>query len=82
MNDPTVKQMYAKAIGELALSNLEKQGYPMVEEIESHAITLISQIQDILNDETLDDPDCFRRIEAVVELFHENGLSTARHDWG
>ena len=52
MNDPTVKQMYAKAIGELALSYLEKHGYPTVEEIESHAIKLISQIRDILNDET------------------------------
>ena len=69
MNDPTVKQIYAKAIGELALSYFERQGLPTAEVAESRATALLSQIRDILNDETLDDPDCFRRIEAVVELF-------------
>lgn len=82
MNDPTIKQMYAKAIGELALSYLEKQGLSVAEEAESRAVTLIAQIQTILNDETLDDPDCFHRIEAIVELFHGAGLSTTRHDFG
>lgn len=82
MNDPTVKQIYAKAIGELALTYFERQGLPAAEAVESRATALLSQIRDILNDETLDDPDCFQRIEAVVELFHEAGLSTTRHDWG
>ena len=82
MNDPTIKQMYAKAIGDLALSYLEQQGLPTAEEVNSRAIALISQIQTVLNDENLDDPECFHRIEAIVELFHEAGLSTTRHDWG
>lgn len=82
MNDSTVKQMYAKAIGDLVLSCLEEQGLPAANAIESRAVTLISQIQTILDDEALDDPQCFQRIEAIVERFHEAGLSTTRHDFG
>ncbi|MCI9512532.1 MAG: hypothetical protein HFG13_09150 [Oscillibacter sp.] len=40
-----------------------------------------AEIQTILNDETPDDPACFRRIDAIVEAFHRNGLSAARHDF-
>ena len=82
MDDPTMKQMYAKAIGDLALSYLEGQGIPASDVVESRALAVISQIRDVLNDETLDDPECVQRIEAIVELFYEAGISTARHDWG
>lgn len=82
MGDPTIKQMYAKAIGDLALGYLETQGCPSAEAIESRALTLISKIKDISDDETLDDPECFQRIETIVELFCEAGLSTTRHDFG
>jgi len=83
VNDPTLKQLYAKAIGDLALDYLEARhgefDYPLAE---SKAAKLISGIQTILNDEALDDPECFQRIERIVELFHAAGLNTTRHDWG
>jgi len=81
MCDPVYKQMYAKAIGDLAISYLEEQGFSAPDGVESRALAVISQIRDILNDDTLDDPECFRRIEAIVELFYDAGLSTTRHDW-
>ncbi len=82
MNDPTVKQMYAKAIGELALDYLESQGCPAADIVESRAVAALSQIREILNDENLNDPDCFERIEAVVDAFYDAGIGTSRHDWG
>ncbi len=40
---------------------------------------LIEQIRDILNDDTLTDPECFYRIEALVDAFADVGLYTTRH---
>ena len=39
--------------------------------------------QKILADDTLDDPECFHRIEAIVSLLEDMGLSCGgRHDFG
>ena len=36
----------------------------------------------ILDDESLDDPNCALRIDAIVRVFHDAGLSTDRHwEW-
>lgn len=83
MSDPTIKQMYAKAVGELVLNYVESVcALPEPETINHQAVRLIVKIKEILDDDTLDDPDCFRRIETIVELYHKAGIGTARHDWG
>lgn len=83
MSDPTLKQIYAKAIGDLAIDYMEAKygefGYPLAE---SKAAKLISDIKTILDDEALDDPQCFQRIDAIVDMFHAAGLNVTRHDWG
>ena len=43
----------------------------------------LRNIQKILADDTLDDPECFHRIEAIVSLLEDMGLSCGgRHDFG
>lgn len=43
----------------------------------------LRSIQKILADDTLDDPACFHRIEAIVSLLEDIGLSCGgRHDFG
>ena len=43
----------------------------------------LRSIQEILADVTLDDPECFHRIEAIVSLLEDMGLSCGgRHDFG
>ena len=43
----------------------------------------LRNIQKILADDTLDDPECFHRIEAIVSLLEDMGLSCGgRYDFG
>ena len=43
----------------------------------------LRKIRDILADDTLDDPACFARIEAIVSLLEELGINCGRgHDVG
>lgn len=83
MNDLNVKQIYAKALGDLILSYLEAQGFPLLPHTaETRALETIFKIKAVLDSETLDDADCYGRIEAIVEEFYNMGLYTPRHDWG
>ena len=42
----------------------------------------LRQIRDILADDTLDDPACFARIEAIVSLLEDLGIDCGeRHDF-
>lgn len=42
-------------------------------------VQLLRRIKEILDDEALDDPTCFQRIDAIVSAWHEAGLETDRH---
>ena len=47
------------------------------------AIQALRNIQEILADDTLDDPACFHRIESIVSLLEDLGISCGgRHDFG
>ena len=47
------------------------------------AIRAPRNIQEILADDTLDDPACFHRIESIVPLLENLGISCGgRHDFG
>ena len=49
----------------------------------TRAYRLLRGIQEALQDDTLQDPECFWRIEHLVCLFEENGLDAGiRHDFG
>ena len=43
----------------------------------------LEQIQAVLQYDDLTDPECFRKIEAIVRIYEELGSSTGpRHDFG
>jgi len=43
----------------------------------------LRRIQTILADDTLSDPECFQKIEAIVSLLEDLGISCGgRHDFG
>ena len=76
-------ELYARAIGWEVLNYLKRE-HPgeVAQKIEGDALRVLEKIQMILNDDDLDDSDCFEWIELIVKTFYANGLSTNRHDWG
>ena len=80
MDEQTAKQLCANAIGEQVMLYLDTLMEGEVAALaESQALSLINQIREILDDQTLDDPTCFQRIDAIVSAWHEAGLETDRH---
>lgn len=82
MNQDLSRAMYENAVGKLAVDYLESLGTVDLPALaESSALKLIAEIQAVLDDDTLEDPACFRRIDALVDAFHARNIPTARHDW-
>lgn len=82
MDLQTMRNLYENALGELAVKYLESLDPQEIRSLaESKALELISQIKSILDDDAVDDPECFHRIDAMVDAFHDHGVPTARHDW-
>ena len=80
MDEQTAKQLCANAIGEQVMLYLDTLMEGEVAALaESQALSLINQIREILDDQNLDDPTCFQRIDAIVSAWHEAGLETDRH---
>lgn len=43
----------------------------------------IQEIQCILKDDSLSDPECFAKIEAIIDTLEDRGIDcTPRHDFG
>ncbi len=53
----------------------------LLPQIESEAMELLSEILQALDDETTEDPECFRRIAAIVQAYQDRGIVVLRHDW-
>ena len=75
-----MEPLYAQAIGrELIQWAKEYSPQLLAEQVNTEAVLLLKEIQRILDDDTLDDPECFYRIDAIVSAFHRAGLDTTRH---
>lgn len=82
MNPEIPNALYEKAVGQQVLEyvkTLRADEVPAT--VESEALELLSQIKAILDDDTAGDPECFRRIDAIVSAFWAKGIYTPRHDW-
>lgn len=55
---------------------------PLPDTVETRALETLSNIKAVLDDQTLDDSDCYGRIEAIVTEFYAVELYVPRHDWG
>ena len=49
---------------------------------ESECYRALQQIKEILEDDRLNDRECFMKIEEIVALFDAYGGCEGRHDWG
>ncbi len=80
-NAVTVEErFYAQEIGWEALRCIKQLNFHELDrKVDSEAIALIKEIKAILDDRTLDDPDCFQRIDAIVRAFHKYDIPTDRH---
>lgn len=52
----------------------------MAGRVDSEAVRILSEIKKVLDDPSLEDQDCFLRIDAIVDAFYQAGLSTRRHE--
>lgn len=51
--------------------------------VEMKCYQALEEIKKVLDDETLDDPECFHKIEKIVCIFEEIGSNGgSRHDFG
>lgn len=51
--------------------------------VEMKCYQALEEIRKVLDDETLDDPECFHKIEKIVCIFEEIGSNGGcRHDFG
>lgn len=80
--EPTVSEhLWAKIIGQEVLKFAKDESIDRGQQVDGAAVKLLERIKAILDDDALDDPECFGQIEAVVDAFHEAGIPTSRHDW-
>lgn len=70
----------AQAIGREVLKYMGAEHFSSI--VHSDAVQVLDQIQSVLDDDSLDDPECFQKIEAIVTAFQRYGISTPRHDFG
>ena len=85
MSIPIAEELYVQSLGWEVLRYLKREEGALLNlyrEVDSKALRVLEDIQRVLNDDTLDDPDCFNRIEAIVKTFFSHEVSTSRHDWG
>ncbi len=75
------ESLWARAMGQEVLKFVKSRGVDMGQSVQNEAVELLEKIRAILDDDSLADPACFQRIDAIVDAFQNAGISTARHDW-
>ena len=74
--------LYEKTIGQMVKTYVTAlSADELAPRLNAEAMDLISEIKAILNDDAVEDPACFQRIDRIVRAFWEKGVYTPRHDW-
>lgn len=79
-------KLWEQLLRETILSNIEIK-YPSNRLIQSlvkeTCYQTLEKIREVLSNDSLDDPECFERIEEIVSIFEEAGADCGgRHDFG
>ena len=83
MSLPIAESLYAQILGRELLNHLkdeESNVLQRIKELDSKAVQILEEIRAILDDDTIDDPECFERIDRLVSLYNRNDIGTVRHD--
>ncbi len=49
--------------------------------MDSLAVNALADIQRVVADDAIEDPECFSRIESILCTLEDTGMITNRHDW-
>ncbi len=77
------EQLMAQELGIEVLKHLKEKGdlKELERKTECKSLRVLEEIRRVLNDGSLDDKECFHRIEVIVNTMETNGIHTTRHDW-
>lgn len=75
--DPSLAdELWARVMAQELLKLAKSTGEKAVaRRMDSEAVRVLEEIKAVLND-----PDCFYKIDAIVDVFFNSGLSTRRHE--
>ena len=78
------EEIWAETLAEVILDHLRYDDRPTLKQhIEGVCYKTLEKIRDIIRDDSLDDPECFMKIEEIICAFEEIGSSGGnRHDFG
>lgn len=80
--DSMVNGFFEKLLEKAGVSKEELNG-AAARLMDSAACRALEDIRTVLDDDSLDDPTCFRRIERIVEVYEDLGAGAGtRHDFG
>lgn len=82
MDEKILKQLNEAVIGRIVLRYAEHLRITDVTSlIDASAVEVLSEIKEILNDQSEEDPTCFYRIDAIIAAYQARGIDIDRHDW-
>jgi len=76
------EEFAARAIGTEALNYLKQTWTPqtLAMKAENRALKVLEDIRRVLDDDALDDPECFHQIQAILSVLEDNDIYSTRHD--
>ena len=73
-----LQQVFQKWVKEISLPQ-----ETILQLVEMESYSILKKIKQILENETLSDPECFMEIENILTVMEESGITVAgRHDFG
>ena len=70
----------AQILGRIVLDHIRNMEPQIIaQKVNIEAVSLLAEIYQILNDTTVDDPECLSRIDRIVRAFFKRGLASTRH---
>ena len=62
---------------------LKREGFDLQRDFDNECYRALAKIREVLRDDTLEDEDCFMKIERIITIYEELGSGGGtRHDFG
>lgn len=77
------EELTAYVIGQAFLAHMKEAGVmqDILAAVDGKAMQILEEIRRTLDDETLDDPECFLRIEKILTVLESHYIGSPRHDF-
>lgn len=68
---------------EILIYLLKREGFDLQRNFDNECYRALAKIREVIRDDTLEDEDCFMRIERIITIYEEMGSGGGtRHDFG